>query len=47
MEAMWQKNPFAPENTKGRIVFSRVGELHVHGRIQSYNRREGASDHPF
>ena len=21
--------------------------LYVHGRIQSYNRREGASDHPF
>ena len=31
---------------RGESYFARVGELHVHGRIQPYNRREGASDHP-
>jgi hypothetical protein len=42
------ENSFAAEgSTKGRLVLQRVGELHVHGRIQPYNRREGASDYPF
>ena len=30
----------------GDLYLTRVGEFYVHGRVQSYDRREGASDHP-
>ena len=31
----------------GDSYFTRVGEFfYVHGRVQSYNRREGAFDYP-
>lgn len=41
------RNPSHPEMRRGESHFPRVGELHVHGRIQSHDRREGAFDYPF
>ena len=41
------RDPSRPEMRRGESHFLRVGELYVQGRIQSYDRREGAFDYPF
>lgn len=44
-EEVAEKTICSLEMRRGDSHFTRVGELHVHGRIQSYDRREGAFDY--